>query len=587
MIAPRWTRRGIATSSVMLLAALVIYIGCGDANEGVQSPDGFGSPGVDGPASADATVANDDAQPKDDAAVPSVTPQDFCATFVPKAADYAARCAWLDAVNRPTVQALTQADCQSDLGLAARFRRIYDPALARKCLDALANAPCDARGDIKLLCGRVFSDLPAGADAGSPCNPNVGGPCSGSGLSCIPDGLACPTCRVRQTQPVGLGESCVSAPCDANGFCSLAAFPYTCVAWAPDGQPCGSNARCNPATSYCKRVGQASTCAPFPQENGSCSDCDYAGSGNVCCTSGQTCSQFRCVVPAKSGEACATKPCLEGICMPPPDGGVSVCARPRQGGEACLDNRECQSNLCLCQGPVCASRACAPLSAGGTCVANAGSTDCEAALYCRTDEPFDGGAKKGSCAPRLGLGAACPPQADARSGCEVGLACRGGTCQAETAGAAALGESCTSSVDCGAGLYCAQGHCAPRLRGDAGCSAPSCELGFECRYVSGAGQFCLPVQPVGQGTPCDYPSGSVQCREGLVCGYRPDGGICNPLSGPGGLCGAGAVCASGSSCLNGTCAPKLPRGTSCNSGNDCRSGRCVTTDAGSVCSDEC
>lgn len=159
-----------------------------------------------------------------------------------------------------------------------------------------------------------------------------------------------------------------------------------------------------------------------------------------------------CVAPPKRGEACSDRCAAEDYC----DATTRVCSERKPAGAACALG-ECQAGL-QCAGPpggmVCRS---GWGQLGDSCAALASvERQCALGLYCASH----GATPSGTCAPRVGAGAAC----STASQCQDGLRC-----------VAAADGSAT---------------CAPPLDEGASCIAtptlgePGCRLELSCDAAS-------------------------------------------------------------------------------------------------------
>jgi hypothetical protein len=248
------------------------------------------------------------------------------------------------------------------------------------------------------------------------------------------------------------------------------------------------------------------------------------------------------------------------------DGGALVAPKP--SGEACTDNRECQSAFCVdgvcckteCAGPC---HTCAMADNKGNCTAALEDTDprdkCEDQLAssCGTNGMCDGaGACKKYPPGTVCIGATClvfdatlAGRCNADGVCEPGgkkdcapFVCGpGGVCRTE----------CTMNRDC-ATMDCQNGTCGKKALGTA------CQFGAECEST-----FCA------QGVCCDKACDTSPC---VACSIKGSEGVCTNV--PAGMPPAAMA--------KGTCATL--EAASCNTNGKCDgAGACQLYPAGTNC----
>lgn len=169
---------------------------------------------------------------------------DFAAAFAEAACSAQARCA--------PMAACLAAQCRAQAVVAPAAD--FDPAAARACVDAVANAPCAPGGPYAVdetVCLRVVS-LPPGLPAGAACN--IHQQQCGPGLICS-DGGVC-------LAPAGAGAACqFDADCVAGFVC----VEGRCASLRRAGAGCSVDESCAPGL-YCAggacaaRKGAGSAC---------------------------------------------------------------------------------------------------------------------------------------------------------------------------------------------------------------------------------------------------------------------------------------------------------------------------------------
>lgn len=358
---------------------------------------------------------------------------------------------------------------------------------ARSCADAAActsdvcNEAADRCDNTLVTDGCVIG----GASCVGPGAVNPENPCqtcapatSTTSYSNRPSGSQCgsPACAAGTLTP--------AAQCDASGMCQ-AQSPVSC-----DGSACVSPTSCTGLCSvdldcqlgyYCAADG---TCKPKANPGDSC-------------TGGNTCASGYCVDGVCCNSACdgTCEACnlvdMAGTCSPYPSGsdperecpagqfcggGRACVIDVRPNGQACTENRSCQSGHCadgVCCNAACdrSCESCALEGAVGSCTPHAVGTDpeleCGEARFC---------AEPGVCvAPDLPNGEACGGDAYCKSGhCADGVCCDG-----------ACGGACTAC-----NLEGSVGRCTPHgagtdpereCSGGAVCDGVDRCVGFETR----------------------------------------------------------------------------------------------------------
>lgn len=324
---------------------------------------------------------------------------------------------------------------------------------------------------------------------------------------------------------------------------------------------------------------EAGICALYPGEGGS--DCTTTG-----CPSGQECVDGSCRTVTGDGTVCS--PCSSGsdcggssdLCLRYPDG-AGYC------GKACSSSADCGS-----------SEECVGISGGSNqCVRmnSSGSPDCSSAPPpgCSTDSDCESthrcNTSTGECELRATdrgeLGEPCTQDSECNSGtcfftpsggvctsscdwldpadCPSGFYCDGdatgacgsGVCLAGSAGAAAMGETCSADTDC-ASLFCSLGTCASPCIPDGTTGCPdgySCQIGTTsacgaCKMAGDTGDPCGMNEDcgsricavAGDRTFCtELCMDASGCPDGFTCEPAGDTSVCVPPVG-GGDGGAGA-----------------------------------------------
>lgn len=465
--------------------------------------------------------------------LPSVTLQDFCATY-------------------PTAACATRIACgrYSDAGLSVCLPRELE-YVGELCRRADAGyVPFDG-----VVAARCLMELQSGQ-----------GGCASDFPPCqlVGQGQGMPRSEVFTEQP----NACGSATCGTDTVCDLRCTGPTCQPRLGAGAPCdtsdGLNRECVPETSCASRDGGSYRCEPLTPRGGDCSDwgclpqdcCDTTATPTcraklareAPCTASELCldgvcrSDGRCGV-LDAGARCAAaldcgsfnsqQVCLglqlsadggtldAGVCGPRPLAG-QACSRDwarifdscrTQAGEACLDG--------TCTYLVPFSR---PLNAecpvrpwGYTAVPFYGFSVCERGLACRPD-PTAHPPQTGRCKPAQPEGGACRDEFECASGMSCYQGADGGR---QCARMADLGESC---------LFTA------------------CKRDLQCGLLSDAGAGCVTL------TPLDAGCGNQICVPGAQCVND----LCEPLGGTGASCMYGFQCQSGV-CQLGQCVAQCMR----------------------------
>jgi len=310
----------------------------------------------------------------------------------------------------------------------------WDAALAARCLEALAGAPCleianeEALGACrKVIAGRIADDdfcvddldcrepgrvCGAGGtgQCGGICQRNLGAPVpAGEGAACVLDqdcqgGLYCRT-------PAGAGEG-VCRPIAPGAACEHPAdcpWPYTCVAATCQvglaaGQPCHPTSDVESDCVYtasCKPSGGQRVCVT--EERSPPPPGPRHLPPGATCTDGDTCvlGTFCAFDPAMLMQVPAP-PRLVGFCLPWHNPG-----EPCPGEQGCRPGSECLRGTCAS----CASNAPAdagaadlrPASADASCAANLKSDPASCGACGRSCQ--GGSCREGYCSPRaIGTG---------------------------------------------------------------------------------------------------------------------------------------------------------------------------------------
>jgi hypothetical protein len=357
---------------------------------------------------------------------------------------------------------------------------------------AAAGSQATAGGDSSALGG--------GSDSGGPAS-EAGSAGSGVATCAIPDGQACGT--TLQCGCPG-SQNCVIASVSTDGktMCTVSGVKH-------EDARCSSNEEC--AKGLMCRLG---ICRPFCADS---ADCDDA---NAVCEASSYVDSNSEIVDLPDVKVCKTRCDLADITTCPaqercylyendPTTWLTQCV----GAGSATGTNDCVKDTFACApGYACANF--------GDCreYCIVGGTGCPSGMKCKphSSPALVAGVEFGVCATD------CDPLT--ASSCPSGEKCfpignaaelkpKTGFSDCIGAGAAAIGDTCASSLDCAAGLSCIDLSC-----------EPLCRLG----------------------TASDCPSDSI-CRS-LVAGFTVDGDewgsctkVCDPRA-PAAVCGAGAGC---------------------------------------------
>jgi MYXO-CTERM domain-containing protein len=474
---------------------------------------------------------------------------------------------------------------------------------AGKCVPQLANGTACSASD-QCTSGNCVD--------GFCCNTACGQECQACNVS-----GSLGKCTTVTGKPVGSRPACGTASNDPT--CGVESCngtdPATCHP-PPAGTTCGSAACTNDtqtAVGTCSGSGtcnqQKTVCAPYAC---GATSCDTACLTDKDCSTGNYCSNAKCVPQVGNGTACtASDQCANGNCV---DG---VCCDTACGGQCQACNVTGKVGTCspVTGNPVGGRPACATdgTSCGGTCNGTTTATCTYPTSSCR-NASCSGGTQTAAascdgqghcpapvtkaCTPYVCGANACKTSCGGDGDCVSGDWCNGGTCQAR----AQNGAACTNADGCVSG-NCVDGVCC-----DTGCGG-QCQA---CNLPGSAGK-CSPVtgNPVG-GRPacatdgsscggacngtntaaCTYPTS--QCR-GASCANgtqtaaascdgqghcpAPVTTACTPY-----VCGTNACksscatdtdCIGGDWCSGGVCTPRATNGGACTAADQCSSGNCV------------
>ena len=372
-----------------------------------------------------------------------------------------------------------------------------------------------------------------------------------------------------------------SSPCtDDSIICTEVAFGGEDLG----GLKCQSDSGVNPPCQCVIALCGVSTDCPGFSNGETCNpdQCLPADTGNGCCricadcqTPTQACPDqcelnvstfsFDCPTACPAAECRQNSDC-SAAAMEPGTCVNDFCLAPRQVGESCDDNDDCEgaidceSNLCAAPPTPCNNNTDCPVGTVCIEVGNVLPTDCTA--------PSN-------------VGDPCDDTDD----CVAGLTCDGNTCKASFGGACSSGSQCLSGT-------CANNLCDCGTDGNPACTTAgeSC-IGGECKPQSGVGDEC-------------DTNDTDDCDQNLTC----DGNICKAsfgeacsnnnqcLSGTctNNLCDCGtdgnpACTTAGESCIGGECKPQSGAGEECDTddNNDCESGECNGIVCACTSNDEC
>ncbi len=273
--------------------------------------------------------------------------------------------------------------------------------------------------------------------------------------------------------------------------------------------------------------------------------------------------------------------------------------------QACYDGYlECTESNQACRGAAC-PRSCQPLGASGEVCRD--TVDCKKGLYCRLTNPATG---VGACTSPGLLNALC----DVDQPCGAALVCSGGKCASPpVSGQPCLGAtcdvlswchstpdggacedrkdagvSCTDDVQCQSSLLCEvlSNQCVRQQLTQTGAPCglrQSCPIATVClgATATALGQ-CQAPRPAGESC-----VSSNDCQSHLAC-VSLDGGLvlgCGPRQLAGQRCTEDRDCQLLSVCRQQTCARLPATGESCAATQACVFGPCVSSDAGTICSE--
>ncbi len=308
----------------------------------------------------------------------------------------------------------------------------------------------------------------------------------------------------------GICEDGVCAECERNSDCGADRYcgdvAPVCFERLPVGSPCVADEQC------LSRDCHSSFCA----------DCRR----NADCAPGQFCDDLLsfCRDLAEAGEFCVQNDnCASGTC------GFGYC-RECDRHEDCGGDEFCDAfGICrgqLANGEVCtADRTCESGACQGVCAECATSADCDSGEFCNP-VALTGGFEVGSCAPELGIGAACLADGWCQSGVCLGVC-----------------SECENDADCSGSNFCDLSGLVPP---------------FECEAPRGNGSTCVADANCSSGhcfgLVCAQCEAHADCNEDQYCDLldfdlSPN---CRARLGNGSLCGSGDVCSSGN-CCGGVC----------------------------------
>lgn len=398
-------------------------------------------------------------------------PDEYCPLLARARCDRELTCGFLGPSEQPTCLTRLTLECGDDFrranGSAARFIA----RAATQCAASISTLRC-AEGPLSLPleCG-FHAVFEPGGQAGAHCVDSqdcVAGACAGTSLECR-------TCRPFAP----LGQPCgTDRRCDPTvQFCALGS-PRLCATLLRDGAPCGSSGECQ--GGWCNWSSQVPDAGP--------DRCGHQPLGAGCgdpadCEAGAWCRGYFSDGVSLTAGLCAPRIDLGQPCANSPDDDGCV------GPASCLEGR-------------CAVAAPYSLDAGAECER---LDQCQEAYFCRGLETpqADGGRslRSGVCSPRL------PPDAPCNFSTYV-------------------------DTDCSAGTTCGKnGTCVVRAPADAGCQAR-----FECQdflACTPSTQRCTSFSLTGQ--PCESP-GSV-CLDSFCGETTPGAGFtCQTLFNDGAAC---------------------------------------------------
>jgi hypothetical protein len=241
---------------------------------------------------------------------------------------------------------------------------IFDAGKGRECLNSFGNATCDLRVGVfsnrtqPLACDETFRGT---VGAGGQCALNEECISHDCDVPACPDACCQGTC-VGDAPParVGIGSPCTSTLQCINSYCDLAGTS-TCTAFVPDNAPCMSSASCESGACsqmICRATvpvgGACSPTAPCRDLGTFCHPttmlCTASGlTGDPCtieqeCSAYYTCTGTACALGARLGEACSqVNSCIDQTYC---DATTMLCTAPKPDGAACMNDNECQGDIC-------------------------------------------------------------------------------------------------------------------------------------------------------------------------------------------------------------------------------------------------
>lgn len=328
------------------------------------------------------------------------------------------------------IGALLQLTCHPDIRqvfLTNAFGSIgdFDPVQAQECLDGLNSIDCSISNTLFVSQCEQFlrGTLPTGA----PCN---------SDINCAAGRCEQPVggCREVCVDKAGAGEACTQPHSDDECDAQLRCRSGMCQLPGLLGQPCEDSSDCD-SLLWCDA---SSTCQPLPNVGDTCvidMSTDYADPcrGSLVCKLDNGGASRSCQAGGTAGLACdSASPCAPGHRCE-----SSVCHLISADGGPCVSRAdcpfmyECVSETCVpyggigdpcsptlpCAQGACVDQVCTYLPDGSTCDGSNGLLGGQCQGYC-TD--LGGGIYV--CAPRGGVGTACPGEFDDEA-CQTGLVC--------------------------------------------------------------------------------------------------------------------------------------------------------------------
>jgi hypothetical protein len=446
---------------------------------------------------AAALVATACPAPPDGTVTPEeVTPQNFCAKYVPARIESADGCyGGLMTAIGPGFGAGARDTCAATVkarekALAAG-RVAFDADAARACLNTTRTWDCQFP-PADLSTGLMECDFdaifPGAAAPGAACF--NAGECDAAKGWC--DKASPSACAGQCVAWVGLTSACQVRDfqhdkpdtCDpALGFCGRNTLK--CLAWSADEVTggCGSTEkRCNPLTQTC---GLDKVCRPILKKGEVCKSTSS-------CPAGLACIAGICASPGEEGTLCARggthPPCQPDLaCFPPAAGGSNVCSGRLSAELPCAAHPDCETGLVCrfpagatvgaCKPPQREGMDCTPPQGGagpGDCVA--GEELCDGDV-CRV-ELFDCDATTSKCKRRPRLSEPCVPSADR---CQPGI-----WCKPPESGAAVCAALPKLNEGCDTGRGCSEGWCAQSTTGTFFCAGlldtnGSCDDPSQCK----------------------------------------------------------------------------------------------------------